>query len=114
MLLPSTLGTFGAIERLYEFFRCTKDRAQLARVIGPPTLRCLSSPTIDRLCVADALKSHLGFYHRIWPHNFRDTLRVMNVFRNTNLVAIGKALHTCCDIHGLAEIIETLVERNCD
>ena len=69
---------------------------------------------IDRHGLADALECGLAFCHRIWRNNFRDACRVVNVFRNANLVAVGEVLHTCRDIHCLAEIIEPLVERNCD
>ena len=69
---------------------------------------------IDRHGLADPLEFRLALCHRVWRNNFRHTHSVVNVFRNTVLIATGKVLHPCRDIHCLAEIIEPLVERDCD
>jgi hypothetical protein len=69
---------------------------------------------IDRHGLVDSPEFRSALCHRVWRNNFRDTLRVMNVFRNTNLISAGKVLHPCRDIHCLAEVIEPLVERDCD
>ena len=69
---------------------------------------------IDRHGLVDSPEFRFALCYRVWRNNFRDTLRVMNVLRNTNLVAIGKVLPPSRDIHRLAEVIESLVERDCD
>src|ERR1700733_12168528 len=77
-------------------------------------LGCHSGETIDRHGLADALEFCLALCHRVWRNNFRHIWRAINLFGDTNLVAVGKVLYPRCDIHRLAKIIEPLVERDCD
>lgn len=67
---------------------------------------------IDRHGLADALECRLALGHRVWRNDFRHSRRAVDVFGDADLVAIGKVLHPRRDIHRLAEIIETLVERD--
>ena len=83
------------------------------RSVLPGYIRRPVEPNDRLTCLAEALEFRIALCNRACD-NFRPTCRVVNVFRSTNLVAIGKDLHPCRDIRRLAEIIEPLVERDCD